>query len=207
MSEPEHPQIYLITPPEFELSEFSNSLGAIFGTFDIACLRLRMSSDDADTIGRAADVLRDTCHKYEIPLVIDSHYRLVTTHGLDGVHLADGARRLRDIRKELGGDAIIGSYCGASKHTGMAAGEAGADYIAFGPVTQSPLGGTEMAEYETFKWWSEVVEVPVVAEGYVTLEAVEKLAPVTDFFALGQEIWGAKTGAETALKAYFERMN
>ncbi|MCP5073508.1 MAG: thiamine phosphate synthase [Rhodobacteraceae bacterium] len=206
MSEPEHPQIYLISPPEFELSGFSDQLGRMLDQFEIACVRLRMSTDDPDTIGRAADLLRDTCHNREVPLVIDSHYRLVETHGLDGVHLSDGTRQLRDIRKELGSDAIIGCYCGASRHNGMSAGEAGADYIAFGPVTESPLGGPVPAEFETFEWWSQVVEIPVVAEGYITLEAAETLAPVTDFFALGQEVWAANDGPEAALAEFHRQI-
>ncbi len=207
MSEPEHPQIYLITPPEIELLHYADQLGRVLDKFAIACVRLRLSSEDADGIGRAADVLRETCHQREVPLLIDSHYRLVETHGLDGVHLTDGAKQIRFVRKELGDDAVIGSYCETSRHNGMSAGESGADYIAFGPITDNPLGGPELAKFETFEWWSQVIELPVVAEGHVTLDAAEKLAPVTDFFALGPEIWGVADGPEAALKAYLQRIS
>ena len=40
MAETEQPQIYLITPSEFELSTFSNQLAKVLDTVDIACLRL-----------------------------------------------------------------------------------------------------------------------------------------------------------------------
>ncbi|HIE71875.1 MAG TPA: hypothetical protein EYP98_17775, partial [Planctomycetes bacterium] len=53
--------------------------------------------------------------------------------GLDGVHLTDGSRSVRVARKELGPDAIVGAFCGTSRHDGMVAGEAGADYVALGP--------------------------------------------------------------------------
>ena len=46
-----------------------------------------------------------------------------------------------------------------------------------------------MAGLELFQWWSEMIEVPVVAEGALTPELVAELAPVTDFFAIGEEIW------------------
>jgi hypothetical protein len=37
-----------------------------------------------------------------------------------------------------------------------------------------------------------IAEVPVIAEGALTRSLVESFAPVTDFFALGPEIWGAE---------------
>ena len=207
MATQEQPQIYLITPPQIEPAGFAGQLKRVLDRFAIACVRLRLSAGDADTIGRAADLLRETCHAAEVPLIIDSHYRLVKSHGLDGVHLPDGARQLRDIRKQLGGDAIIGGFCGASRHAGLTAAEMGADYVSFGPVSDTALGDGTIAELETFKWWSQMIELPVVAEGYVTLQAAEKLAPVTDFFALGQEIWGADEGPEAALQAYLTRIS
>jgi thiamine-phosphate pyrophosphorylase len=72
----------------------------------------------------------------------------------------------------------------------MNAGEAGADYVAFGPVGASALGSGQRADHDLFAWWSEIIEVPVVAEGSLTTDIVESLAPVTDFFGIGPEIWG-----------------
>jgi thiamine-phosphate pyrophosphorylase len=71
----------------------------------------------------------------------------------------------------------------------MNAGEAGADYVAFGPVGQSGLDTGVRAGVDLFAWWSEMVEVPVVAEGALDAAIVENLAPVTDFFGIGEEIW------------------
>jgi thiamine-phosphate pyrophosphorylase len=47
----------------------------------------------------------------------------------------------------------------------MAAGENGADYIAFSPVGDMGLGDDIRAERDLFAWWSEMIELPVVAEG------------------------------------------
>jgi thiamine-phosphate pyrophosphorylase len=121
--------------------------------------------------------------------------KLVEPHGLDGVHLTDGARQVRALRKDLGADAIIGAYCGTSRHDGMNAAEAGADYVAFGPVGETPLGRGERLEFDTVEWWSQVIEVPCITEGALTLELIRQYAPVTDFFAVGAEIWGAEDAA------------
>ncbi len=190
MADKEEPQLYLITPPELDLSTFSGKLKSVLDATEIACLRLSLATRDEDKILRAADAIREIAHSYDVATVIDTHVVLAQRLGLDGVHLTDGARSVRTARKELGDDAIVGSYCAQSRHDGMNAGEAGADYVSFGPVSETALGDGAMAEFELFEWWSSMIEVPVVAEGGLTADIVRQLTPVTDFFGIGEEIWG-----------------
>jgi thiamine-phosphate pyrophosphorylase len=185
----EVPQIYLLTPAAFDLETFPAQLSAVLDAHDIACVRLGLATTDETTLGRAADALREICHARDVAIVIETHVGLAEHHGLDGVHLTDGARSIRDVRKTLGADAIVGSYCGDSRHDGMTAGEIGADYVAFGPVGKTSLGDGTQAEKELFEWWSAMIEVPIVAEGALDVETVKSLAPHTDFFAIGDEIW------------------
>ncbi|WP_375172990.1 thiamine phosphate synthase [Pseudooceanicola sp.] len=192
---PERPQIYLISPPDFELSSFAEALGGVLDAAEIACVRLALASHDEGEIARAADTLREVCHQRDVALVIDNHILLAERHGLDGVHLSDGARSVRKARKQLGNDAIVGSFCGASRHDGMTAGEAGADYVSFGPVGATALADGEAADFEIFEWWSQMIEVPVVAEGGLSRALVTQLGPVTDFFGIGPEIWKAEDPA------------
>ena len=192
---PQHPQIYLITPPEFDLDSFPDRLAQVLDAQQVACVRLALASKDEDRIARAADALREITHARDVALVIESHILMVERRGLDGVHLTDGARSVRKVRKDLGADAIIGAFCGANRHEGMTAGEAGADYISFGPVGQTPLGDGTQVPLELFEWWSEIIELPVVAEGALTGELIGALCPITDFIALGEEIWSADDAA------------
>ncbi|SLN10954.1 thiamine phosphate synthase [Ruegeria meonggei] len=189
MDTPEQPQIYLITPPAITLSTFPDQLAHVLDGADIACIRMALAGGDEDTIARAADACREVAHARDVALVISNHVLLAQRLGLDGVHLDDGARSVRAARKELGADAIVGSFCGTSNHDGMSAGEAGVDYVAFGPVGASTLGDGTTAEHDLFKWWSEVIEVPVVAEGGLTPDLIRDLSPCTDFFGVGDEIW------------------
>ena len=189
MNAPEQPQLYLITPPEFELFQFPETLARVLDTAEIACVRLALSTHDEDTLCRAADAVREVTIARDVALVIDRHILLVERLGLDGVHLADGARSVRKARKELGKDAIVGAFCAASRHDGMTAAEAGCDYISFGPVGDTPLGDGTIAEPDLFDWWSQMIEVPVVAEGALDAALVATLAPITDFFGIGDEIW------------------
>ena len=200
MSDAERPQITLITPPAFELEVFPDRLAAVLDSTEIACLRLSLASRDEDELLRAADACRLIAHERDVAIVIEDHLLLVERLGLDGVHLSDGARSVRKARKDLGADAIVGAYCGVTRHEGMSAGEAGADYAAFGPLGETALGKGERVDFDLFEWWSQVIEVPCIAEGALTVELIEKFGPVTDFFGIGAEIWGADDPA-AALKA------
>ena len=200
MATQDRPQITLITPPVLDLDIFPTVLARVMDGVEIACLRLSLASKDPDDIGRAADAARVVAHARDVAIVIENHALFVERHGLDGIHLTDGSRAIRALRKELGADAIVGSFCGISRHEGMSAGEAGADYIAFGPIGDTGLGLGTQAPRDLFEWWSEMIEVPVIAEGALTRDLVESFAPVTDFFALGAEIWGAEDPL-AALKA------
>jgi thiamine-phosphate pyrophosphorylase len=71
----------------------------------------------------------------------------------------------------------------------MTAGELAADYITFGPIGESSLGGGERAPLDLFQWWSQMIEVPVVAEGALTDALIAEFALHTDFFGIGDEIW------------------
>jgi len=189
MAEQDRPQLYLITPTELTLSSFPKVLSGVLDAAEVACLRLALSSRDADEIARAGDACREVAHARDIAIVIETHLGMVEQLGLDGVHLTDGARSVRKARTALGADAIVGAFCGASRHDGMTAAEAGADYVGFGPAASDGLGDGTVADRALFTWWSEMIEVPVVAEVGLTAELMADLAPVTDFFAIGAEIW------------------
>lgn len=191
MDMPETPQLYLITPEEFELSTFPDVLARTLDAHKVACVRLDLASKDEDRISRAADALRDVTHARDIAIVLTDHTVLAERLGLDGVHLSDAAKSVRAARKALGEEAIVGSFCAQSRHDGMAAGEAGADYISFGPVTASALGDGSFASIDIFEWWSEMIELPVVAEGGLDAAKIAQLTPFTDFFGIGDEIWRA----------------
>lgn len=187
---PDGPQLYLVTPLGAAAGALGPLLGEVLDRVPAACLRIR-AGDDIDELGRLADVARDIAHTRDIAVVIDDHVELAQRLGLDGVHLTRGARDVRYARRILGSDAIVGAFCGASRHEGISAGEAGADYVSFGPVGDIGTALNEPAPLDLFAWWSEMIEVPVVAEGGIDAATLEQLRPLADFIAIGPEIWGA----------------
>ena len=192
MSTQDLPQIYLVTPSIINLQTYPEQLARILDTVDIACLRLGLVSTDEDEIARTADALRDVAHTRDIMLVIERHALMVDRLGLDGVHLMDGGHNLRQLRKDMGNEVILGAFCNTSRHQGIGAGEAGADYVSFGPVAASTLGDGNQVDPELLSWWSEMIEVPVVAEGGLTQDVIRNLSDRVDFFAIGPEIWNTE---------------
>lgn len=200
--QPDRPQLYLVTPPVFEIAAFSPVLAACLDAVPTACVRLSLASRDMDAISRTADAMREVCHARDVAIVIEAHMKLVEPLGLDGVHMTDGSRGIRTVRKTLGEDAIVGTWCATSRHDGMTAGKLGADYVSFGPLSATPLDSDDPATLELFQWWSEMIEVPVVAEGSLDAELIATLAPHADFIALGAEIWSAPDPAQALRGLY-----
>lgn len=200
MSQTDSAQIYLTTPKSFDLADFAPQLAEVLDAVPVVCVRISLSTTEERALSQAADTLREICHARDVAIVIDDHYRMVKTHGLDGVHLTSSSRHVREARDELGNDAIVGAYCGNSKHAGMTAAEIGTDYVSFGPIGQSALGDGSVADAELFQWWSEMIEVPVVAEGYASAQAVAFVKDHIDFLTVGEEIWSAEGGPVAALQ-------
>ena len=183
-------RLVLATPPRGDLEAVAAALPAALASGLVATLRLDLPGAGEAELRRAADQLRVICHEADVAIVIRDHARLVPPLGLDGAQVEMPAANLKKLRAELGADAIIGAACGASRHDGMVAGEAGADYVLFSPVVPEPAAGpAEAAELELFQWWAQMIEVPVVAEGGIDLAQARLLAPFADFIVPDASVW------------------
>lgn len=184
------PRLYL-TLPDTDPQDFAPVLARVLDTVPVACVRLALGPQANEAAWtRAVDHLAPVCRQHDVALVVTDHFRLVVPLGLDGVHLAASRTPLREVRKALGPDRIVGAAAGASRHQGIVLAEAGADYVSFGPVrADSALGDHEIAGDDLFAWWSEMIETPCVAEGGVTLDDAKRLADIADFVVPGPAAW------------------
>lgn len=203
-----HPaQLYLVTPQAFDPAAFANTLERALKAHPVACLRIDLGTQPEDRWREAAGQLLPVAQAHDVALLIVDHYRLVAPLGLDGVHLGAGRTPVREVRKALGTDRIVGAFAGASRHIGMTLADAGADYVSVGPVGETgDLGDGRRAEDELFHWWAEVIETPVVAEGGVSPSGAARLAPYADFIVPDPSIWSAPGGIEAALAPYAEAL-
>lgn len=191
MADQRQERLYLVTPAR-PGPEFVPLLERALAEAPVACLRIDLGDAPEADWRAAIDLLMPPCHAADVAVVVANHWRLVEPLGLDGVHLLDSRASMRDVRKALGADRIIGAWAGASRHRGMVLAEAGADYVAFGPVGETGLlGDDERADDELFRWWSEMIETPCVAEGGVGEAEAARLATSTDFIVPDRRLWEA----------------
>lgn len=196
-------RLYLVTPEGRAPEALAPVAAALLDTGAVACLRIALgAAAGEDDWTRMANHLIGPAHAAEVPLLVTDHHRLVDPLGLDGVHISDPHLRLAPVRKALGPDRVLGAAGGTTRHTAMTLAEAGADYVSLGPVRAGGvLGDGHAAEDALFRWWAEMIETPVVAEGGVTPEDVARLADLADFFVPGPDVWEAAEPA-AALAPY-----
>ena len=105
-----------------------------------------------------------------------------------------------DVR--VGADAQIGVTCHDSRHLAMAAGEAGADYVAFGAFFPTTTKETRhQPEPSILSWWATLFEIPSVAIGGITPANAGALAAAgADFVAVSNAVWGGDEAA--AVRAF-----
>ncbi|MEM6422106.1 MAG: thiamine phosphate synthase [Pseudomonadota bacterium] len=177
MTDTAAPCLYLIADEAVIAPEAAaERLPEALATGSVACVRIDMTPTalEADW-RRVVNLLLPPCHEADVPLVVTDRDDLVLPLGLDGVHLASSTASVAGLRKTLGTDRIVGAHGGAERHRGMTLAEAGADYIALGPVAA--------ASEDLYRWWSKMIATPLVAEGGVDLEAAQRIAPYVDFLA------------------------
>ena len=198
-------QLYLISPLDVG-GDFPDRLTAALATGAVAAFQLRLKGVDQHMAARLGEPLRQICVDHDVAFIVNDDISLAKRLGADGVHLGQGDGDPRDARQQLGPDAQIGVSCHASRHLAMGAGEAGADYVAFGAFFPTSTKEVEHhAEPAILGWWTTVSEIPCVAIGGIT---VENCAPLVragaDFLAVSSGVWSHPDGAEAAVRA-FER--
>ena len=117
------------------------------------------------------------------------------------LHLGQQDGDVREARELLGPKAQIGVTCHDSRHLAMEAGEAGADYVAFGAFYPTD---TKPSKYRPdpsiLAWWASLFEIPCVAIGGITpRNAAVLVAQGADFIAVSHSVWGASDPVKAAL--------
>lgn len=197
-------RLYLVTPPALEPAAFAPKLTEALDAGDVACVQLRLKDCSDDAVRRACDVLRPIAQERGVAFILNDHPELARETGCDGVHVGQKDTPYAQARRIVGNDAIVGVTCHDSRHLAMEAGEAGADYVAFGAFFPTTTKDAEYkAELELLQWWSELMEVPCVAIGGITQENCGPLVQAgADFLAVVGAVWNHPDGPGAAVKAF-----
>jgi thiamine-phosphate pyrophosphorylase len=196
-------QLYLISPLDVG-GEFSQRLERALEAGPVAAFQFRVKGLDQHEAARLAEPLQAICARHEVAFIVNDSIALAKRLRADGVHLGQGDGTVREARDALGREAQIGVTCHASRHLAMEAGEAGADYVAFGSFFPSETKASEhRPEPDLLAWWQSLFEIPCVAIGGITPANCDPLVKAgADFLAVSQAVWGGDEAA--AVRAFAE---
>lgn len=194
-------QLYLISPPEVG-GAFPDRLASALDAGTVAAFQFRVKGLDDHAAARLAEPLQRICADREVAFIVNDSVSLAKRLGADGVHLGQKDGAVRDAREELGKGVQIGVTCHNSRHLAMEAGEAGADYVAFGAFYPTTTKEVEhKAEPDILEWWQTFFELPCVAIGGITPETCAALAEAgADFIAAAGAVWNGDEAA--AVRAF-----
>ncbi len=200
---PHTTQLYLISPLDVGGS-FPDRLARALGAGEVAAFQFRVKGLDQHDEARLAAPLQEICAAHDCAFIVNDSVALAKRLGADGVHLGQSDGSPKEAREALGREAQIGVTCHASKHLALEAGEAGADYVAFGSFYPSKTKASEhRPDLELLVWWQAVVEIPCVAIGGITPENCAPLVTAgADFLAVSHAVWG---GDEAEAVRAFQR--
>jgi thiamine-phosphate pyrophosphorylase len=194
-----HCQLYLISPLEVG-GAFPDRLARALDTGSVSAFQFRVKGLDEHAAAALAEPLQRICAAREVAFIVNDSISLAKRIGADGVHLGQSDGTVADARERLGREAQIGVTCHASRHLAMEAGEAGADYVAFGAFFPTGTKQVEhFAEPEILTWWQGLFELPCVAIGGITPVNASVLVDAgADFLAVSGAVWNGDEAVAVA---------
>lgn len=142
----------------------------------VTCVQLREKEMDHSSLMQEALELKDLCHEYGVPLLIDDDWQLAVKCGVDGVHVGIEDAAVKEIRASVGPGFIIGATAKTVEQARRAQAD-GADYLGVGAVFPSPTKpGAVRITTEQLHEICGSVQIPAVAIGGINLENAHKLS-------------------------------
>jgi thiamine-phosphate pyrophosphorylase len=197
-------QLYLITPPSFELAAFTRIVEDALVDGHVAAFQLRMKDASDAVVLAAGNALKPIVQNAASAFIVNDRPDLAAKLDADGVHIGQSDATYTKARSLVGAEKIVGVTCQDSRDLAYLAAEAGADYVAFGAFypteTKVPLHWTDP---EILEIWQQTALTPCVAIGGITLDNAEPLVRAgADFLAVSAGVWKHPDGPRAAIAAF-----
>ena len=194
-------QIYLISPPQIELKDFSLKLEKALKTGLVPAFQLRLKNYSPLEIKNFSQEIKKICDDNNCLFLLNDFYEIALEIGASGVHVGIDDKKISQIRQNSPKNFIIGASCYDSKHLAMEAGEQGADYISFGAFFETKTKISRgKPSVEILNWASEILNLPIVAIGGINdKNCGELIKNGVDFLAVISYVWQHPQGVEVAL--------
>ncbi len=198
-------RLYLITPGRIDdPAAFAARLDDALSGGDVAALQVRLKDAPDAVIAEVVAAVLPVAHRHDVAVLLNDRPDLAARLGCDGAHVGQEDMSCKEARRLLGPDAMIGVTCHDSRHLAMEAGDAGADYVAFGAFYDTATKAPKYrATPDVLTWWSDIFEIPCVAIGGITVDNARPLIDAgADFLAVSAGIWQYPQGPAAAVRAF-----
>ncbi len=159
----------------------------------VTLLQLREKNLPEEEFLKEAIQVKELCHRYNVPLIINDNVDVAEKSGADGVHVGIEDAPVGEIRRRMGPDFIIGATAKTVEQAVFAE-QSGADYLGVGAVYPSPTkkNAIRITKEQLLETCS-AVSIPAVAIGGIT---AENLPPLAGSGIAGAAVVSAVFGAE-----------
>ena len=138
-------------------------------------IQLREKHLDTEHFLLEAKELKDLCHAYHVPFVINDNVEIALAIDADGVHVGQHDMEVQYAREKLGPNKIIG-VSAHSVEEAILAEKNGADYLGVGSVfTTTTKSDAGHISFDTVKKICASVSIPIIGIGGITKENVHAL--------------------------------
>lgn len=156
-------------------------------------IQLREKTSTDDELEDIAKALQQLCTKKGATFFINDRVQLARKIGADGIHVGFTDQTVKETRKEVGGQMLIGVSCYGDVDRAKQVVKDGADYVAFGafyPSKTKPKA--DVVSKEVISKAKEQLDVPVCVIGGIhrgNISEIKTYQP--DMYALVSDIFGS----------------
>jgi len=151
---------------------------------------------------KEAKEIAKICKDNGVVFIVNDHVDIALLVEADGVHVGQDDMDIKDIRKIVGNDMIVGisTHCEEDAKRAM---REGADYVGVGPIFKTTTKDTKPVGLEYLEFAVKNIDIPFVAIGGIKEHNLDQIVKRgAKRVALVSEIVGAKD-----IKEKIERLN
>ena len=201
-TEIERCRIVLVAPPLADGAALAKLLTAALSGGDVASVILDTGDLDEATFQATAEKVIPVIQEKGAAALILNDTRIAGRVGADGVHIEGQAADLADAIEKHTPKMIVGTGNLRDRHGAMEIGELQPDYVFFGKIGADNKPDAHPRNLSLAEWWSQMVEIPSIAQAGSTLESIIPAAETgADFVALGRAVFDAEDPAKAVAEA------
>ncbi len=182
--------LYLISPNKIN-KYFYKDLEDVLSSKKIKYFQLRFKKYSATQLIKIGKKAKIITNKYRVKLIVNDFPYLAKKINADGCHLGQSDGSVKNARKLLKKNKIIGITCHGSKKLILNAIKEKPNYLAIGSFFKSKLKPrARNAKKNLVKWSKERTNLPIVAIGGINNKNYKSLMKFgVNYLAISSYIW------------------